>query len=397
MDEGSIDNSKEGHMNISTRSDKKRFLKELADEVETPGNIFTLSKEEKTARLFHLRYSTREDVYYRYGRKEPALKGWKEGAFTVVNMQRYHANKGPEVGEWTYLTRRPRHSSGSISWLLDLTQSGLVVDQVYALTYSRTLSGGNINYDMRRPDCLPSKKHNNESHINGLIFAAYLDGGLHKRERAQTQLFFQDCLEDPDGFPFDLLITLKPSDQQELKTNKPSRNQGPLQPLSFPPRPRDVPSKPTSCTCGRRTHREHRISASIADFRDTAGCYEQDERDIIASEKPEKSRMEITPESVDSCSMTKDNGSVLPTEADKTIPEAISANPHKGNGGIAFDQSNRGSQSKRTMGLHNSEASKHRDEAISRKTSGTSTAWEHPVIDQENLVGRRQKTRCVIL
>lgn len=72
----------------------------LCKQVETPGNIFVLSKEERKARLFHLRYSAREDAYYRYAQREPALKGWKEGAFNVVNMQRYHAKKGPQIGEW---------------------------------------------------------------------------------------------------------------------------------------------------------------------------------------------------------------------------------------------------------------------------------------------------------
>ncbi|XP_003727660.1 uncharacterized protein LOC100888005 [Strongylocentrotus purpuratus] len=389
-----------GNTDISTRS--KRLPKELADEVETPGNIFVLSEEERRAGLFHLRYSAREDAYYRYAQREPALKGWKEGAFNVVNMQRYHAIKGPQIGEWTYLTRKPRHSSGSISWFLDLTQSGLVVDQVYALTYSRTLSGGNVTFDMRRPDCPPSKGHKTESSINGLIFAAYLDGGLRKRERAQTQLFFQDCLEDPEGFPFDLLITLKPSDSKEGITNKPRTKPGPLQPLSFPPRPHDVPTKPARCTCARN-HRRRRISASIADFRDKPTCCEQDERGIISSEKLEKGRTNFRPNGVDTCSVTKDinaNGSMLLTEPNRTMRslEATLANPHKRNERLGSDRGNGSINLARTE--QNVETSKCPEHGTSRRFSVASTAWEHRLdrgIDNENLVESRRKSRCVIL
>ena len=51
-----------------------------------------------------------------------------------------------------YMTRYAGCETGSISWIFDFHDSGLVVDGVMVLTYSRTMPGGAVRYDMVSPD-----------------------------------------------------------------------------------------------------------------------------------------------------------------------------------------------------------------------------------------------------
>ena len=194
-----------------------------------------------------------------------------------------------------------------------------------------------------------------------------------------------------------LLQLLQPSDSKEGKTNKPTTKPRPLQPLSFPPRPHDVPTKPPRCTCAVRNRSGRRISASIADFRDKPSCYEQDESDIISSEKLERGRTDLRPNGVDTCSVTRDinaNGSMLLTEPNRTLPslEATLTNPHTGNKRKGPERGNGSINLARTE--QNVETSKC-PEHISRKFSVASTAWEHRVIDNENLVSKSVSLKCM--
>ncbi|XP_072164155.1 uncharacterized protein, partial [Diadema setosum] len=271
--------------------------------VHYPNHVFTLTEQESRVGCFRLQYSTRNDSYYRGDSSSPEVRGWKAGAFTVVNMQRYHAIKGPEKGEWAYLTRKPRHSSGSISWCVDFGRTGLVVDQIHALTYGRTLPGGTITYDMISPDRLPSFEHR-------LIFVAYLDGGVSKHERAQTQLFFQDCVSNPNGFPFDLLITLKPAVAMAT---------------TLIPRTKLKPNVCKRCTCP--IEQRQRYSPPTVRVDEPTGSYWQDEGSILetpTSDIPTKIAERTLEGIVDSSTHTRGcEASMFRHKTDRTRAESM--------------------------------------------------------------------------
>ncbi|KAJ8044193.1 hypothetical protein HOLleu_11582 [Holothuria leucospilota] len=95
----------------------------------------------------------------------------------------------------------------------------MVIDDVSAFTYGRTLRHGRLTYDLLSPDSVPSdsirrrKNRNKKLMLNGwqsLLIVAHLEGGGGKRQEDETQLFFQDCSNQPDFCPLDITITLKP-------------------------------------------------------------------------------------------------------------------------------------------------------------------------------------------
>ncbi|PIK61170.1 hypothetical protein BSL78_01897 [Apostichopus japonicus] len=92
----------------------------------------------------------------------------------------------------------------------------MVIDDVSAFTFSRTLRTGRLTYDLLSPDSVPSDKSLNcqlkrNKSCNGwrcLLLVVYLEGDGNDGDA--TQLFYQDCNEQPDFCPLDVTITLKP-------------------------------------------------------------------------------------------------------------------------------------------------------------------------------------------
>ncbi|XP_022105087.1 uncharacterized protein LOC110987015 isoform X2 [Acanthaster planci] len=190
------------------------------DEVRTTNHVFTLTECEVERKVFQLRYSTRTDAYYRLGSSAAVIEGWENGIYTAVNIERHVDD------EMAYLTRTAGYREGSVSWKMDLTDTGLVVDSIQALTLSRTLHGGIITYDIVSPDA--QKNADLSGYIaNGwrtLYLIAYLSGSPSEDSHDQTQLLYQSSLDEQDHFPLDILITLKPL-QETLCTCKPDPEQ----------------------------------------------------------------------------------------------------------------------------------------------------------------------------
>ncbi|XP_077995905.1 peptide-N(4)-(N-acetyl-beta-glucosaminyl)asparagine amidase-like [Glandiceps talaboti] len=191
------------------------------DEVERPEHVFQLSEKEKKEKFFRLKYSAKENKYYRHDDNSSEIDGWQNGVYTMVNLRRYKKENNDE--ELVYLTRKPGCASASVSWKFDFRDSDLVIDNIQAITYSRTESEGKITYDMATKDYTRDKTGKGGGLLlNGwqtLLFIAYLDGGVTPYELSQTQFLYQNVTREPDFCPLDIIITLKPLEKLSCTCN----------------------------------------------------------------------------------------------------------------------------------------------------------------------------------
>ncbi|XP_033627462.1 uncharacterized protein LOC117290269 [Asterias rubens] len=184
--------------------------KKVEDELLQKSHVFTLTESEIERQVFQLRYHSWDDAYYRLGSTTAAIQGWDNGVYAAVNIHRQ-----VQEDEMVYLTRKSGHQEASISWKVDLIDTGLVVDSIQALTLSRTLNGGIVTYDIVSPDAKPDIENLGRV-TNGwqtIYLIAYLSGDSSHGCQEQTQLLYQDYLDvsdAPNTFPLDILITLKP-------------------------------------------------------------------------------------------------------------------------------------------------------------------------------------------
>ncbi|XP_038059686.1 uncharacterized protein LOC119730737 [Patiria miniata] len=211
--------SKADPMKLTWTRDSVVSLKR-EDEVRTQGHVFTLTECEIERKVFNLRYHTCNDAYYRLGSDEAVIDGWENGIYAAVNVERHVDH------DLAYLTRADGHRDASISWKVDLTGTGLVVDSIQALTLSRTLRGGMVTYDIVSPDAeqAPEQSGYKANGWQTLYLIAYLSGSRTEDTYDQTQLLYQSSLDDQDNFPLDILITLKPL-QEILCTCTPDSEQ----------------------------------------------------------------------------------------------------------------------------------------------------------------------------
>ncbi|XP_072024817.1 uncharacterized protein [Amphiura filiformis] len=217
--------SKPDKSNLRLKTLPRRIVK---DKVTTIGHVFHPNIIEQQSKLFHLRYSPKDDCYYQLGSNTASVKGWRNGTNVAVNVMRRIGRRADIDLQWAYLTRYPGRQSGSISWKFDFTDSGLVVDDVTALTYSRTSPGGLVRYDIVSPDtCFNDVSSAVQGDSNGfsglktLILVAYLDG--IKTNQTQTQLLYHEWstnnekkdmddklpLDVKDRLPLEIIIKLK--------------------------------------------------------------------------------------------------------------------------------------------------------------------------------------------
>jgi peptide-N4-(N-acetyl-beta-glucosaminyl)asparagine amidase len=121
---------------------------------ETINYIFKPTNEELAAGVLCFCYSPIQDAYYRSMAGDieqgsaPTLKGWSSGAFKFTHIFR------KEEHDWNmvYLAREGTASSGSVSWKVDLSGTGFVVDCALIKAQHACFSDGEVQWTIKAGD-----------------------------------------------------------------------------------------------------------------------------------------------------------------------------------------------------------------------------------------------------
>ncbi|XP_013415884.1 peptide-N(4)-(N-acetyl-beta-glucosaminyl)asparagine amidase-like [Lingula anatina] len=176
--------------------------------------IFKLTDVEKEKKLFHLKYCCASDTYIRVSNDSEEVKGWQAGVFEEDSVFR------KEEHDWkmVYLARREGAATASITWKVDCTDSGLLVDTVEVLASSCVYEDGKISWRLCGDNqiCMPIKesKRTLTDDLNGcreLTLTAELSKGRGDVAWQHTQLFRQQK-DEVHNFPFEIVIKLKKKD-----------------------------------------------------------------------------------------------------------------------------------------------------------------------------------------
>ncbi|XP_066263318.1 peptide-N(4)-(N-acetyl-beta-glucosaminyl)asparagine amidase-like [Branchiostoma lanceolatum] len=182
------------------------------DKSKAEPHVFRLSEQEKKGRLFHLVYCTANDKYTRLYNNVDMKVGWQNWAHTVQDVFR------KEEHDWNmcYLARTEGATTGSVSWKLDLSGSGLCVQEIKVVARSQTFENGSISWQLCSGDkCIllngdaEGTKTRDLEGVTSFTLTADLRGGRGDHAWQHAQLFRQ-ALDRMEEFPLDIQVHLKP-------------------------------------------------------------------------------------------------------------------------------------------------------------------------------------------
>lgn len=222
--------------------DLAEFLSNYERKLESKHIPYTFSPtdEEINSKRLQVQYCCASDKYFRGSKMETFLQGWKSGAAAVDSVFRkcehdwtivldYLRSRGVEEADLTtlqkgnaFLARLPSSPTGLVSWTMDFSTSGLVIDSVTIVTCCVTMESGKVDWKLEGDDDIvenltfisqhdcKSQKTSSLSGCKTLKLTAALSGGRGKLAWKHAQLCSQPI--DSEGDPsLDITITLKES------------------------------------------------------------------------------------------------------------------------------------------------------------------------------------------
>ncbi|XP_048580324.1 peptide-N(4)-(N-acetyl-beta-glucosaminyl)asparagine amidase isoform X2 [Nematostella vectensis] len=182
--------------------------------------VFEPSDNEIKRKRMRIRYSIAIDNYYRLtddnlpSHSSPALEDWKSGTNGVESIFR----KVEHDWKMAYLARNEGCQTGSVSWKVDVSESGLVIDTVDLVISSITFENGKVDWSIHGDDKEKQfiKLEGGESkqtltRLRGaktLTLTAQMSGGQGDNAWQHAQLFRQS-ITHTDEYPLDIDITLQ--------------------------------------------------------------------------------------------------------------------------------------------------------------------------------------------
>ncbi|KAJ7380425.1 Peptide-N(4)-(N-acetyl-beta- glucosaminyl)asparagine amidase [Desmophyllum pertusum] len=200
---------------------------------------FIPTDEEINDKRLRMQYCCASDKYTRGSKMEAFLGGWKSGAATVKSvfrkceydwrivcdyLQRWRGLKEADLTTLrkgnAYLARLQGSPSGLVTWQMDFTASGLVIDTVTIVTESITTENGQVDWKLEGGEDIVQDLALNSDQVSittsslsgckSLKLTASLSGGNGNAAWQHAQLFSQP-IDSEDDCSLDVTVTLKDS------------------------------------------------------------------------------------------------------------------------------------------------------------------------------------------
>lgn len=183
---------------------------ETGTHAQNHGFSFLATEKEKTAKLFHLKYSAAENNYIRVSNDNEIIHNWEKGVWKMNSVLR----KVEQDWKMVYIARTEGAASARVSWKFDCGSVGLKIVNVSIRSTSQTFQSGNIQWhlhsNLTNVDLSGDQNIHSFANFNGsteLILEAEMSGGDGDVAWQHTQLFRQSL--DDHEYPMEIIITLK--------------------------------------------------------------------------------------------------------------------------------------------------------------------------------------------
>lgn len=186
-----------------------------------PGYVFKPTGKDVQAGRMRVRYSCVADEYYR-GLEDDVIpgnddvKGWRNGVESVTSMFR------KEELDWkmTYLVRDEGTESGTITWAIDVGDSGREIDEVTVRAASTTFQDGQVKIELKEDreggitKILDGETTLKSSGHPVIKLTAYLRCEKNDQEHCwqHSQLFRQPMDGQKNHCALDIVVKLKPKE-----------------------------------------------------------------------------------------------------------------------------------------------------------------------------------------
>ncbi|KAJ7991465.1 hypothetical protein DPEC_G00284140 [Dallia pectoralis] len=175
--------------------------------------VFVPTEKEKSRKVFHLRYSSTKDRYWRVFSDNEVIQGWDKAVWRKESVFRKLENDWQMV----YLARTAGSLLGKISWKLDCASAGMTIKTVTVRACSQTFHSGTVRWSLQSGQYTTEFSGDGQIHMvpvlsgsTELVVEAELAGG--DGESWQHSQLFRQSLKEPEDSSLEIIVEMNEDD-----------------------------------------------------------------------------------------------------------------------------------------------------------------------------------------